>query len=150
MAQSGGALYIGGGFTFVGGLQRARLAAVDTSTGAPTAWHPATNGTVQTIAISGGVVYVGGGFSTIGPGPIVQFGDSLRSSLAAVDAATGALLSWNPNPTSNVGGSVAALVASGGAIYVGTCLRSTLGPASRRPGIPTRTVSSTRSHKMVG
>jgi hypothetical protein len=131
MARSGDVLYLGGGFTFVGGQTRARLAAVDASTGAPTAWHPATNGTVQTIMVSGGVVYVGGGFSTIGPGPSVVFGDSLRSSLAAVDAATGVILAWNPNPNSNIFPTIGALAASGGEIYVGGSYK-TIGGQSRR------------------
>lgn len=131
MVRNGDALYICGGFTFVGGQQRTRLAAVDTSTGAPTGWHPATNGVVQTILISGGVAYVGGGFSTIGPGPIVLFGDSLRSSLAAVDAATGTLLPWNPNPSSNIFPTVGALAISGGEMYVGGSYK-TIGGQSRR------------------
>ncbi len=119
IAQVGGAIYFGGGFSYVGGAPHSSLAAVDTGTAAPTAWHPATNGTVQTIAISGGTAYVGGYFTTLGPGPTYVLADSLRSCLGAVDLASGAVLPWNPKPSSNVAFTINALATSGGELYVG-------------------------------
>lgn len=50
------------------------------------AWNPQVS--PEALAISGGTLYVGGFFSTVAGQP--------RSSLAAIDLATAALLPWNP------------------------------------------------------
>lgn len=57
---------------------------------------PTTNGTVWALAHAGGVVYVGGTFTSITPpgGRPVP-----RHNLAAVDARTGAVLPWAPQPS---------------------------------------------------
>jgi hypothetical protein len=49
---------------------------------------------IGTIALGNGNLYVGGGFGTMGGQP--------RTYLAAMDAATGAVTSWNPGANSNV------------------------------------------------
>ncbi|GIW09481.1 MAG: hypothetical protein KatS3mg061_0538 [Dehalococcoidia bacterium] len=44
---------------------------------------------VYALAVSGSTVYVGGGFTSVG--------GQTRNRLAALDAATGNVTSWNPN-----------------------------------------------------
>jgi trimeric autotransporter adhesin len=71
------------------------------------------NGTVRKIIIVGNTAYLGGQFTAMipsGGGTAVT-----RNHLAAVDMTTGGLLPWNPNAN----GTVYALLASGGNIYVG-------------------------------
>ncbi len=72
------------------------------------------NGTVRTILIVGNVTYLGGQFTAMVPnagGTAVT-----RNHVAAVNTATGALLSWDPN----VNGNVYALAANpNGDIYIG-------------------------------
>lgn len=72
MAQSGNRIYLGGSFTSltdpVSGatVARARLAAVDATTGAlVTDWNPGADNTVRALAVGGdGTVYAGGAFTT--------------------------------------------------------------------------------------
>ena len=80
-----GGWYLAGDFPTVGGSARADLAQVD-STGTLTAWAPAANGAVRTIAVGSDGIYVGGDFTTIN--------GSAAGGLAKVDASTGSLL-WN-------------------------------------------------------
>jgi hypothetical protein len=70
---------------------------------------PNTNGRVNAIAYLGGTVYIGGSFTTVN--------GTTRNRLAAFDAASGNLLSWNPNAN----GVVRALKVSpaGTRVYVG-------------------------------
>jgi hypothetical protein len=110
----GSTMYVGGQFSsFIGGQARARLAALDVPTGNATTWVPATpNGTVGWLSLSNGVLYfagslVGGGFSAVGGVP--------RNGVAAADATTGALLSWNPAIT---GGVNAVVPASGSHVFL--------------------------------
>ena len=62
----GTTIYLGGSFTQVGGVGRARLAAVNNSTGAPTSWKPGANAEVLALGYRNGVLYAGGGFTTAG------------------------------------------------------------------------------------
>jgi len=78
----------------VNGLSRSRLAKLNPTTGAvDPAWAPKASAEVKALAVAGSKVYVGGAFSTIN--------GSTRNRVAAVDAGTGSLSSWNPN-ASNV------------------------------------------------
>src|SRR5689334_1528383 len=62
---SGSTVYIGGSFATVGGKSRARIAAVDASTGAVlTAFKASVNAEVRAIELSNGHLYVGGAFTT--------------------------------------------------------------------------------------
>jgi trimeric autotransporter adhesin len=77
-----------------------------------------TNGRVHTILRVDGVVYVGGAFSSVRPaGDPLGTGEVPRSNVFAVNAHTGALLSWNPSPN----GIVRTLAAgpSGATIFMG-------------------------------
>jgi hypothetical protein len=101
-----GGWYIGGQFTYVGGLPRANLAHVqaDLSVGP---WAPSTNGAVRALVVTASDVYLGGAFGTVNGTP--------RSRAARVSRATGALASWDPQPN----GDVNALASDGATLYVG-------------------------------
>ncbi|HYA41761.1 MAG TPA: carboxypeptidase-like regulatory domain-containing protein, partial [Syntrophobacteraceae bacterium] len=73
----------------------------------PTAWNPNADQQVSALAASGGIVYAGG--------YITNIGGQARSSLAALDASTGAATSWNPSPDFMVN----ALAVSDDMVYVG-------------------------------
>lgn len=105
-----GGWYIGGDFTSVGGQTRNRLARIN-SDGTLHAWNPSANNTVRTLVLSGSMVYIGGHFSSLSP----NGGSSVsRSRLAAVDAATGAVVSaWNPSSNDIV----MTLAVSGSVVY---------------------------------
>jgi hypothetical protein len=70
---------------------------------------PQTNGRVNAIAVSGNTIYLGGSFTSV---------DGVaRSRLAAIDAASGALLNWVPQVNRPV--SALALSPDGNRLYVG-------------------------------
>ena len=65
-SEDGSTLYLGGEFTTVDGAARARLAAVDATTGALiTGWKANAPGEVSALAVSGYRLYVGGLFKKI-------------------------------------------------------------------------------------
>lgn len=69
LALSGTTLYVGGGFTNIGGQARAYIAALDAVTansGNATNWNPSPDGDVYAIAVSGTTIFAGGYFSSIG------------------------------------------------------------------------------------
>jgi hypothetical protein len=75
-------------------------------------WVP--NGPVFAVVRQGNTIYIGGRFTSVGP---ANGGASVtRRSLAAFDATTGALTSWNPSAT---GGEVDAMAVSGNTVYAG-------------------------------
>ncbi len=118
LAMGSGVVYAGGYFTSIGGLARQGLAALDLVTGTATAWNPVPGppccdlGNIFALAVSGSTVYAGGKFLTMGGLP--------RSHLAAVDAATGAVLPWAPDPGGAVfNPRVFGLAVSGNELYVG-------------------------------
>jgi trimeric autotransporter adhesin len=81
---------------------------------------PETNGRVNAVAYLGGTVYIGGSFTSVD--------GQTRNRLAAFDAASGNLVSWNPNAN----GVVRALKVSpaGTRVYVGGDF-STIGGVAR-------------------
>jgi len=108
------AIYVGGGFTTVGGIARSNLASVDGTTGALKTWNPGANGAVGAIAITGIPnsvtnplrIHVGGNFQVAG--------GASRSGIAQLTE-SGVATAWNPG----AGGIVYALRASGSRLYVG-------------------------------
>lgn len=104
-------MYAGGAFTSVGGQLRNNLAAIEPTTGNATTWQPVISGgsypMVYALAVSGSTVYVGGSFTSAG--------GQTRSNIAALDATTGAVTTWNPNANDDV----VALAVSGTTVYAG-------------------------------
>lgn len=115
LAQDSSNIYVGGSFVVLGGTTRINAAQIDgpdvASPAVPdtvTSWNPSvTGGPVTAVAVSAGVVYLGGSFT--------QVGGTSRSGLAAVDATSAAVESWNPL----LSGSVNALLVNGTNVFVG-------------------------------
>ena len=110
LTVNGSIIYVGGGFTAVGGQTRSNLAAVDAATALPTAWDPTTNATVFALGASGSTVYAGGEFTSIG--------GELRRGIASLDVTTGAVTDWNPDPDGQLV-FVLALAVDGPTVYAG-------------------------------
>jgi PKD domain-containing protein/concanavalin A-like lectin/glucanase superfamily protein len=95
IAPTATTVYFGGNFFGVNGSPRTRLAAVHASNGDNiSTWVPtADDDEVMTMAMapSGTRVIVGGRFQTLNGTP--------RRGVGALDATTGALATWNSNPT---------------------------------------------------
>jgi beta-propeller uncharacterized protein DUF5122 len=110
LARDDTTLFAGGDFTSLGGQARQHVAAVDTATGTvDRSWNPGANNQVNTVSISedGTRLFLGGTFT--------QVRGRERNKLAAIDTATGALTTWNPNSN----GDIASLSVSGGQVYAG-------------------------------
>ncbi|MBI5709508.1 MAG: PQQ-binding-like beta-propeller repeat protein [Candidatus Eisenbacteria bacterium] len=118
----GSVAYVGGPFWYVGGQRRYLAGAVDLTTGAATNWDPHITDRrrqyyepvpeVMALMVREGTVFIAGFWDSLGG----QF----RSGLGAVDAATGALKTWDPRPAGGFPYSyVRALAARGDTIYVG-------------------------------
>ena len=86
LAVSGATLYLGGGFSMVGGQPRAGLAAIDLSTGnvLPGFAPGVQGGEVYTLLVDGATLYIGGDFAMVA--------GVLRPAIAAVNDNTGALV----------------------------------------------------------
>lgn len=80
-----GGWFLGGNFTHVRGMARARLARIDAN-GNVTPWNPLVSGQVMDMASANGLLYVGG---------ILNDGSTTRTG-SAFDVVTGALTSWDP------------------------------------------------------
>lgn len=95
LAVGSSTVYLGGGFSVLRSTSTTRLGAVDRASGAtvPT-WTPTVDSffapEVRDLVLQGGNVYVGGRFTTANTQD--------RSDLAAFDASSGALTSWDPDP----------------------------------------------------
>lgn len=83
LSPDGSVLYLGGDFSKLGATARKKVAAVNATTGAVTAWNPGVDLRVEAVATLGDRVYLGGKFTTVA--------GQLRTRLAAVSASTGAL-----------------------------------------------------------
>ena len=113
LVVSGSTVYAGGSFTSMGDSTRHNIAALDSATGAATAWNPDAYGQVRALAVSGSTVYAGGWFNSMG--------DSTRYYIAALDAVTGKATAWNPGASPPP---VEVLVASEATICAGGYFRS--------------------------
>jgi len=81
MHLHGDVLYLGGDFTTVNGLPRARVVAVAASSGALQPWAPLVSGRVRTLAATATGVALGGDF--------VSVGGVARQNLVALDLRSG-------------------------------------------------------------
>jgi hypothetical protein len=133
IVQVGDVVIAGGAFTQAledggagtGMLPRSNLAAFDATTGAPLpSWDPVLNGAVYALALSadGSRLYVGGAFTTVD--------GSARSRLAAIDVATGTLITTFKAPS--ILASVRALAVSGPRLYLGGLFRAVGGLTRER------------------
>ena len=121
LAVGAGTVFVGGYFTSTGRQPRSGLAALDATTGAATAWNPSVAGRVLALVVDSSRVYAGGDFSSIG-------GDPSTINLAAIDAATGAVLpGWNADPD----GDVYDLALQGGTLFVAGAFNA-IGGQSRK------------------
>ncbi len=119
MVLSGTMLYVGGSFSTIAGQPRGYVASFDNHV--LTAWNPNCTNMVEAIALSSdGRVFIGGRFSTVG-------GIS-RRSVAAVDAITGVVDSWNPNLLPSGSAGIRDIVISGSTVYLGGFFTSAGGP----------------------
>ncbi len=117
LAVLDGALYLGGLFTSVNGVDRSSLAAVDVTDGTLLPWDPGAigdgrpvpQGLVYTVQAGNGIVYVGGRFRTAA-------GDQVNT--AALDAVTGAKALTLPTSTSTT----QAMLLDGSTLYLQTDL----------------------------
>jgi hypothetical protein len=115
VSDGAGGWYIGGAFAHVAGQRRAGLAHVGPGGELDPIWSPDVDmadwdpgyGGVTALCVVGDTVYVGGRFEAIDGQP--------RNTLAAVDAVSGRLRTWDPRLN---GWMVSALAATGAKIYV--------------------------------
>ena len=117
LVTSGSTVFVGGGFSSIGGQPRTSLAAIGAN-GLATTWVADVGGVVNALALSGSTLYLGGSFSLIN--------SQVRSNLGAVGAVTGTVAAFAPAPT----GPVLALAAAGDTIYAGGFFAN-IGGASR-------------------
>lgn len=88
LAIAGSTVYAGGSFAYIGGQERARLAALDLASGLATGWNPTVaGGSVTALAISGSSVYVAGTFTTISGQPRIGIAALSLASAATVPGA---------------------------------------------------------------
>jgi hypothetical protein len=111
VALNGANVVAGGRFSTADGAH-ANLAAFAVADGAPTAWKPVANGTVQTVAVDAdGSAYVSGTFSAVGAG-------EARAGAAAF-APDGTPTGWDPSPGASFPASDAdGLIPPGGAVLL--------------------------------
>jgi len=109
---SGTSVYIGGGFTHVGGVATPYLAKLDAATGAVDtvfAGAPGPDSFVYSLAIAANQLYVGGSFTHFA---------GTQTALARVDATNGVLDTAFTQSVANVS-QVSSLLVSGNSLYVG-------------------------------
>ncbi|MEQ1834386.1 MAG: T9SS type A sorting domain-containing protein [Candidatus Eisenbacteria bacterium] len=107
LVMSGSTVFVGGGFSSIGGQPRVGVAAIGAN-GLALPWTANTPGVVHALAVSGTTLYMGGAFSEVG--------GQTRANIAAVNTATGTLLPlFHPGSS----GTVLALAAVGDTLYAG-------------------------------
>ncbi|MCB2156321.1 PQQ-like beta-propeller repeat protein [bacterium] len=108
VADGEGGWFVAGDFDHVDGAAQAYLAHISPDYTLDTSWTPEPDARVLHLLHSGGTLYVSGDFTTIS--------GTLRSGLAAIDAASGDLdTAWDPNPNYDV----LDMALSGSTLYLG-------------------------------
>ena len=110
-------LYVGGGFTHIGGLDRNHLALLGSdftgNTGIPTSWNPNLNDYVYSIYKFGSKVYVGGDFDTSDGMGLAAFGP-VPTTMGSSEPADGGTLA---SGSSKISVQFSDAVVSGGGQY---------------------------------
>ncbi len=109
VSPDGKTLYIGGDFHKLTGQDRNGLAAIDTTTGAPTAWNPNTTSNVLSLFLQDKIIFAQGGF----------FGAKQIANCAAAIKEDGTVIGVGPKAVSCALNSIAV---SGNTVYVGGTL----------------------------
>jgi type IX secretion system substrate protein len=147
LALSGNTVYVGGYFTRIAGQARNLVAGFDLASGAVMGWDPRVAGArrpyyeeqlnVKTLLARENTVYIGGLIDSVG--------GQLRAGAGAVDAATWALVGWNPDLTAAWSYAyVHGLAAKGDTIYLGGSFSAIQGQArSFLAGVDAETGSAT-------
>lgn len=136
-SPDGTRLYVGGGFTAVGGVSRNRIAAFDVASGSlVSSFNPNANYFVYSIVANNSTVWLGGNFSAMA--------GQTRVGAASVAASNGAITSWAPTLS---GGKATGLALSpdGSRIVIGGSFTTMNGGSS--PGYGLGMVSSTGTGK---
>jgi hypothetical protein len=133
IAAAGPNVVVGGSFQRIGGKARSGVAVLDRATGLATGWKaPGLGGgslALSVVVATPSQFAFGGNFEGTGGVP--------RGGLAAVDARTGTIDSWDPGPAD---GTVEALAVEGSTLYVGGNFRHIGGVGrSRLAAFDTRT-----------
>ncbi|MBL0102865.1 MAG: delta-60 repeat domain-containing protein [Bacteroidetes bacterium] len=114
ISDGNGGWYVGGSFNYIGDSLRYGIAHVLSNGNIDPSFNCGYQFSysygVQTMFKDGSTLYLGGSFSDCG-----NYYCPPRSYLASVDAATGNLLSWNPQPNGNV----YSITKKDGYIYIG-------------------------------
>ncbi len=121
MSISGSTIYVCGSFSNIGGQTRDNVAGIDISSASINSFDVYNNKlytgfTLICISVSSSSVFIGGTFISIGGQP--------RNNLAAINAVTGDISEWDPEPD----GDVYALAISGSTLYIGGQFNN-IGPA---------------------
>jgi hypothetical protein len=90
----GSTVYMGGGFTQLGGIERNFAGAVNVNGIIAETWKPLANGKVLALAVEGSTIYLGGAFTEIDGIP--------RNHLAAVALSGELNTTWAPNVNDDV------------------------------------------------
>jgi hypothetical protein len=107
-----GGWFVGGEFFMIGEEVRPGVAHILPDKTVDPAWDAMLLGSVSAMALSGNTLYLAGS--------IVLIGGEQRYQLAAVNAATGALLAWDGNPVGFFNRmTISAMAASGGNVFIG-------------------------------
>jgi hypothetical protein len=94
MARVNSTVYLGGGFTKLGAIDRNYVAAVNVNGAIDETWIAATNGRVYALEIVGSTVYLGGDFTEVNGTP--------RSHIAAVTVGGELNPDWSPQVNDSV------------------------------------------------
>lgn len=115
IAVSSATVFVGGGYSNIGGVPRNNLAEIDKSTGAITNFNPSPDGKVNSLLVDGAVLRIGGDFR--------KLGGAQRMSIGAVSLTTGSPTDWNPR----AGGAVLALAKGSQRTFAGGSFASVNG-----------------------
>ncbi len=110
IVRSGSTLFVGGSFTYVGGMARNRLASIDLASDTVTPWNPNLNNAANALALdaTATTVFVGGAFTTVN-------GGTARNRLASFPVSGSTVNAWNPN----VNATLNALAIDGSTLFAG-------------------------------